>query len=919
MDRFTYEGENQRKIELFLLVVYTIYCCNMIFLSVSNDWEAWVSLGLMCCWAFCCIVTLAKFRSYEFRSKFVGMVVQVSLAIYAMNVDNILRVLPIFITFVVITGLYGFEKNLSYTVISATFIFFYHGFVSETFSLASTSEAVSMMVQLITVYFVEYLVYMWTKRNREGSAKLMGTIAKLKELQNSKDDFLANVSHEIRTPINTIYGLSEVILSENIPENVREDIFGIQQAGRNLTSVVRDILDFSELQTGNIELEEETYNIASTINDVINMTLAKKVRKNIELIVDCDANIPCALLGDEKKLRRIIMNLVDNAIKFTDRGFVSIGVGYRKESYGINLVVTVKDTGIGMEPKSLEKLFDSYNQVDTSTKRQEGGMGLGLAISYALAKKMGAAITVKSRPGKGTIMKVVVPQKVLDETPVASINDKANVNVATYIDMEQFDIVEIRDEYSQNIIHMVEQLNGRCHVCRNFAELQRRVENERFSHIFISDNEYVQDKHYFDALAKKTKLIIVLDYEDEKKVNNPEIYKIFKPYYILSIVAAINGINRMDKDSKAIINNRFKTKGAHVLVVDDNKMNLRVVEGFLSDYKIKATTALSGEEALRKIEAKDFDFVFMDHMMPEMDGVETMQRIRAKGGAYYQNIPIVALTANAVAGSRENLLAKGFNDFIEKPVERSVFERVLKRNIPEEKIVYETDEDEKDDIIIEEDEITVEMLEKVLNPKGIDVSKGIVYCSGKDRFIDILRNYCEENNELKTQVKDLFVAKDWKNYSIAVHGMKSSMRSIGAMEISHLAANLEKAGLDGNIDYIVDNHNELMRQYEKLFDELGKYEWLVKGQEDNQQEVTAQVAENLREIGDEEFEKVISEMEVAVYSLDGDLLKEKMSELQMCKYKGNELKEALAPAARKIEMSDYMSAFEVIVKIKEKM
>ena len=181
MDKFTYGGDNQRKIELFLLVVYTCYCSNMIFLSVENVWGTWVSLGLMCCWAFCCIVTLAKFKSYEFRTLFVTSVIQISLVIYAMQLDGVMRILPIFITFVVITGLFGIEKNIYVTVISATFIFCYHGFVLKTFNIETFGDSISALVQLLNVYLVEFLVFMWTKRNREGSEKLLGTIDKLKE------------------------------------------------------------------------------------------------------------------------------------------------------------------------------------------------------------------------------------------------------------------------------------------------------------------------------------------------------------------------------------------------------------------------------------------------------------------------------------------------------------------------------------------------------------------------------------------------------------------------------------------------------------------------------------------------------------------------------------------------------------------
>ncbi len=911
MEHLTYEGANQRRIEFFLLAAYTVFTSVMIMLCLDREWKAWVSLVLLACISSCWIVCVTKLRDYIFRSFYVTVIMQIGVIIYAINLEDIWNILPVFIAFIVSFGLYGNEIIILTTIISGVIIFGYHSFILKSFPCATVQDNINILVQMANIMFVQFIVYVWTKRNREGSKQLLGVIEQLEEVQGSKDDFLANVSHEIRTPINTICGISEIILNEDLPEKVKEDIMGIRQAGKNLTSVVRDILDFSELQSGKIELEEEEYNITSTINDVINMTFAKKKNKNIELIVDCAANIPSVLLGDEKKLRRIIMNLVDNAVKFTEEGFVSIEIGCRKETYGINLVITVKDTGIGMDAESMEKLFISFSQIDASRARQEGGVGLGLAISHQLARKMGAAITMKSKPGKGTTVKVVVPHKVVDETPIARLDGRENINVATYIDMEQFGMMEIRDEYTRNIIHLVENLNGKCHICRNFAELQRRFSKEKFSHVFISDMEYIHDKEYFDELVDKTKLIVVLDRIDEKKVTNPKITKIYKPYYIIPIVSVLNGLYDADSEGKKEYVRKFVTKNAKVLVVDDNKMNIRVIEGILADYKIDVTMAFSGKEALEKIASADYDFVFMDHMMPEMDGVETLQHIRSKVGSYYQWVPIVALTANAAAGTRESLLRQGFSDFLEKPIERSVLERVLKRNIPTEKIIY------NDAHILEsksrEEKQDITGLEEFLKTNDIDSSKGVVYCNGKDGYISVLKDYCREYKDSDNLAKKLYEKEDWKNYTIAVHGMKSSMRSIGAIRISDIAAALEKAGLNGNISYIREHHNELMEEYENLFENLCKCEYLCP--EKNEEEASEVELEQLTE---ELFNQMISEMENAMYTLDANAILESLNKLQNYSYCGEPLKKSLVQAVRKVEMSDFMSAVDLVVKLKKR-
>ncbi|MBR6638037.1 MAG: response regulator, partial [Lachnospiraceae bacterium] len=758
-----------------------------------------------------------------------------------------------------------------------------------------------------------YVMYVWVKRNSDGSASLLNAIEELKEVENRKDDFLANVNHEIRTPINTICGISEIILKEDLPDNIREDIVNIQLAGRNLMTAVSDILDFSELQSGNIALEEEVYNITSTINDVINMATARKNDKQLELIVDCDATLPSVLLGDEKKIRRVMMNLVDNAIKFTDSGFVSISIGYRKEAYGINLMISVKDSGIGMDESGLEQMFVSFNQVDASRKRQEGGLGLGLAISQALVHKMGGVITVKSRIGRGSSFKFVVPQKVLDETPIATIDNKTEVNVAVYIDMEQFDMVAIRDEYSNSIMNMVDQLKGKCHICRNFAELQRREKIDDFSHVFISMAEYRRDKKYFDELSDRTKLVVILDRFEEKEVDNKNILKIVKPFYIQTIVRVLNGLYDAPGKVKHENSGRFVTKGVHVLVVDDNRMNLRVIEGLLTNYRIKVTSAMSGAEALEKIVADDYDFVFMDHMMPEMDGVETMRRIRRIPGTYYQRVPIIALTANAVAGTREMMLNEGFDDFLEKPIERSVLERVLKRHIIPERIIY--GEDISDESKAEDGNAAKD--DESLAALGIDVSKGIFYCNGEENFFNVLKGYCADGDEIGKFAVQSFEKQDWKNYTIAVHGIKGAMRSIGADVISERAALLEQAGKKGLIDYILENHEAFMKAYNGFFEKLRKSKFInqnAEGTGNGQEEVS-----ELPVLEDSEFERIVSEMEQVMYLLDGEKLAGYVAELQKYQYGGKELKELLEPIYRKIEMSDYISAVENVVRIKNKL
>ncbi len=921
MEKITYAGDNQRKIERFLLIIFTIYNLFLISEGAKQQWNNWVVYLMVAALSISWIMHIGKYKDYEFRAKLSAIMMQGSMVLYGIHTEEFADILPVFLAFVVFMGLYGVAKIIGLSAVSILIIFVCHAVVIKSIPLSGAGEIISALLRMGNIFLLEFVVYMWTKRNAEGSRQLLGAIEELKNVEHRKDDFLANVSHEIRTPINTICGMSELVLREELPYRVMESVLNIQMAGRNLMAIVRDILDFSELQSGKMELEEEAYNITSTINDVINMTMARKDKKNIELIVDCDPNIPCGLFGDEKKLRRVMMSLLDNAVKFTEEGCVTMLVGYRKESYGINLVITIKDTGIGMEEESLEKLFTNYNQVDAGRKRREGGIGLGLAISRALVQKMGGTITVQSKLGKGSRVQFVVPQKVLDEAPIAFIHNRKGVNVATYINMEQFDKIAIRDDYTNMIIHMVENLKGKCHICRNLSELQRRTEMESFSHIFISVPEYREAPAFFDRLAQLTRVVVVLERLDEKYVTNPMLLKVYKPFYILSIVSVLNGTYDKNCDGTSKTCEKFETINTHVLVVDDNRMNIRVIEGLLTNYKIKVSIATSGHGALEKIVSANYDFVFMDHMMPEMDGVETLQRIRHKVGTYFQKVPIIALTANAVAGTRETLLKEGFNDFVEKPIERSVLERVLKRNLPPEKIVY------KDNKVPVPAGIEKEEGEQPFEMEGLDVAKGILYCNGKEAFIKVLQGYCEDFNDSGKEADELFEKEDWKNYTIVVHGLKSAMRSIGALPLSNLAKELEFAGKEGRVEYIKEHHAELMREYRKLFAGLRKNPMLCPNAEEKKDErVDADAVETeeavvceLPVLKKEAFQQLIAKMEEAMYALDGEILLEILSKLQEYQYHGTSLKEALSQARRKVEMSDYISAVETVVKLKSKL
>lgn len=919
--------------ELFIIITFTIYSFGAIGSFFMYDWSKGIPalLGLMV--AANWVIYLTKKYPQNIREMIYVLTVEICITSYGCFVEDTTLLSLIFVAAAVITGLLGEIRLLYITDIALIIIVLNYGSTHFWQVTATPIKTYQTFLQMVNLAMIEFVIHFWVNQKNKNDEQTAEIIKDLQEAQRSKDDFLANFSHEIRTPINTICGMSEVALAENDKQKIKSSLRSIQMAGRNLTSLVGDILDFSELQSGKMELECESYNIASTINDVINMSMALKDKKPIELVVDCDANIPSTLYGDEKKIRRVIMNFMNNALKFTNEGSVNLSVASRKETYGINLCVTVSDTGIGMKEEDLEKLFTSFNQVDTTRSRQEGGIGLGLALAQAIVQKMGGVITVKSTYGKGTTIKFVIPQKVVDERPIVSLKEREKINAAVYLNVEQFGMTQIRDAYVGAIIHMIEQLQVHCQMCPNLSSLKRRAVSNSFSHVFISLTEYREDSEYFDELSQTVKVVVVLDSFDMDLIANHNIILLAKPLYILPIAAVFNGEHDHVSEilGKGI---KFTAPDTHVLVVDDNWMNLKVIEGLLARYQIKVSTANNGREALEMINRKEYDFVFMDHMMPEMDGVETLHRIRNKVGTYFKQIPIISVTANAIAGSREMFIREGFSDFIEKPIEISVLERLLLRTIPKDRLVFEKEDELQHDIV--EDSTTKDFItkdsvindtvnaavniteEEILRIGDLDVEKGILYCGGREAYFGILKQHCLKGMSNIEKIESLYQRADWKNYVIEVHAVKSMMLGIGADTLSGLAKQLEFAGKADNIAFIKEQHHEMIAEYKRVLAEIAdvlKIElvepWSVVEINSMQQMEKSIDEEN---IDFAKIRKYLEELEESVFDFDEEKMLALLDAIKDCGSGNGGLEKAVETAKNKVEKADYMSASETIRK-----
>ncbi|MCM1266589.1 MAG: ATP-binding protein [Bacteroidales bacterium] len=850
-----------RKLERVVLEFLCLYAIAMFIAGILSDWSIYIRellfLPPLAGW----FVFWREYWDHPRRARFIGIMCWAEFLLYALCTESFSSMLITMAGVIVLLSIFNLTSILYPGIVSPVFLFLYHGLITKTVAIASVHDILRLIVQFISLYTILSVIWIIQKNRRAANELLFDNIRELEIAERSKDDFLVNISHEIRTPINAVCGMSEAILQEDLPLEVRRDVVDIQTAGRNLLATVSNILDFSELESGKLELAEESYNITSTITDIINMAMTMDNGKHLELIVDCDADLPSNLLGDEQKLRRIIINLLENAIKFTKEGGIILRIKSRREEYGINLSVSVKDSGIGIERADLEKIFTSFSQIDSKRNREEGGVGLGLAITQALVRRMGGFITVNSTPGTGSEFQFTIPQKVLDETPIVSIRDKKNLYASCYINLDKYDYTVVREGYENCIRHISTQFGFPFRICRNLPELKRRMERENYSHIFIGWEEYCEDRPFFEKLSTERTVVLLLNYDQELLVQG-QMMRIYKPFTVLSIAAVFNGQKiLLGEDSHISLHNKFIAPQARVLVVDDNAMNLKVMARLLLPYQIKVTMASSGREALEKLDAPEFDCVFLDHMMPEMDGVETLHKIRQKPGLYYHSLPVIAFTANAIGGAREMFMAEGFNDFIAKPIELSVLDRILRRYIPTHMQIVVEDEEEQTlsgQVKAAAPETagsapqtphapqTPGSAETAARPTrdesasgrlrlekaGINLEHAYAYCGDEEGFREIVAIFHAEGKKRSENLAHYFAEQDWKNYVICVHALKGNAKGIGADDLSAAAKELEFAGKENRIDDILRNHEAMMEQHEALLDALDKNPFVYPDQGD---------------------------------------------------------------------------------------
>lgn len=528
-------------------------------------------------------------------------------------------------------------------------------------------------------------------------------VLQTEDANRAKTNFVSNMSHEIRTPMNSIVGITEILLRSRHSPKEQEYLLNIQSSGRVLLTIINDVLDCSKMEAGKMQLFDEPYDTCSLFHD-LRISMENRIgHSGLELIYDIDQDIPCKLKGDMGRIRQVIINLVNNAIKYTEKGSVRFSVHVRqKNTDKVMLYYEVADTGIGIRKEDQKILFDAFQRVEMDRNRYVEGTGLGLTISQNLVNMMGGVIEVESEYGKGSRFFFTIEQTIIDPTPVSAVN-----------------------------------------------------------------------------------------YNGQKD-------------------------NVTEKEAECL----FIAPEAHILLVDDNELNLVVAKELLKPLRMQIDTAENGLQAVKMVRGSQYDLVLMDHMMPVMDGIEAAKAIRALPEDKYQKLPIIALTANAMVDARKEFLNAGMNGFVAKPIDFARICNQLKLWLPKD-LVRDVPKEEAKKLLA--DDLSDREIQPEDPQMGFSFEEGVNHCGSKAALMKTIRIFYRTIDSKADKIEQCLKEGLISDYVVEVHALKSSALLIGAVPLSEAAKELEGYGKQGKTELLEEKTPDLLAMYRDFKDILKPY------------------------------------------------------------------------------------------------
>ncbi len=882
---------------LVLLIGYTVFVGMFFIITFLLEWQKWplflAAAGVFTCW----FIFIRSIFSEAQRTWVICIIMMCNYFIYGTHLTStydLVIVMSVIMLLLAMTGRVG--------TITACQITYYITMTYDLICLYMLGEKLTILLacRIAMHYLVMTLVASLARSMvKRWYVVLDASAHEIEELTESSqrlNDFLANVSHELRTPVNAVIGLSNICIDKEDSPELRSNMLEVRNAGRRMAEQIGDILDYSEMDSGNIVINEEDYMLGSVLNDLM-VDLREIKPEKLELVIDVDPAVPAVLNTDVVKMKKIIKSLISNGFKYTQEGGVCLKITSEKKDYGVNLIIVVSDTGIGMNEEELERVYERFYQSDSGRSRKSGGLGLGLGIVSGFVSLLGGFITISSKPEEGTTVRVSLPQKVIDDTRCISLKNPKEVSVASLLDINKF-LPGVREFYNAQARCITSKLGINMYTIESQSALKNLSGN--LTHLFIGQEEYIENRDYVEALAKDIYVVVVT--EPGFKLPEGSIAStVEKPFYAFPIASILNS----SKGKSREIGSQMKLKNIKALVVDDEPMNLVVAKSIFKRYDIEVTTALSGAESIEECRKQVFDIIFMDHMMAGMDGVEAMKKIRSDSAGLNALVPVIALTANAMSSAKQMFMAEGFDGFVSKPIELESLERAMKKVLPKDAIYYVTAEEAKaaekaasktaniapskvsgdtaaDDGIMEfgqsgnddvmefgaggsvdntsyadgvmefgpggDDDVMEfgaddDVMEfgaddgsdsessdgdfasqrKEMEALGINVQAGVDYCMGDDDFyLELMQQFVSEADTKIGKLRSFYDEKDFKNYEILIHAVKSNSKMIGIDNLSEDARLLEKAAREGDIDYVDQNHLRVIEMYENLYGELKK-------------------------------------------------------------------------------------------------